>query len=416
MSSEKESNFDPNRVKWTHTNAVIPERLSQCLLFHDKSTGCNWHIRAVINWWPLSDPHSDAAYRKLVDAFRYFLEIVDYPQLQLQADTVTHITFTLADPTSIPPPLGNNGDDGGAPGVDYFIDAVSQLRCDVGVDKKRIRYPRVDALRHHRSLPKYHCSCVTTVRELDCAIHLVEMDGVQYVHKLVHRTYYHPTDSEHIMDEIDAYIAFRGGANIAQIAGLVVSENPYKTAPVSLEKPENRAEVIVGFLLPYYGGGNLWDLTSAVLDGDGVYRYRLKPGSPVAKWARQIGLAIKSMHDAGRAHVDVKPGNVVLDSEGNAKLIDISGTGGWTWEYLSPEMDQIVKGDEDINLGKIPFEIRVGNDYWGYALILDALVRACVYHPDVVLLGDISAEMMLDKPEDRLSLTGALAKLGASKT
>ncbi|KAL2834778.1 hypothetical protein BJY01DRAFT_252858 [Aspergillus pseudoustus] len=85
-------------------------------------------------------------------------------------------------------------------------------------------------------------------------------------------------------------------------------------------------------------------------NGNWIYKFLLKPYSPLAKWASQIGAAIKSMHDAGWTHVDLKPGNVVLDSKNNAKLVDISGTGCWTWEYLSFGMEQIVKGDENIDL------------------------------------------------------------------
>ncbi|KAE8327153.1 hypothetical protein BDV39DRAFT_175904 [Aspergillus sergii] len=57
---------------------------------------------------------------------------------------------------------------------------------------------------------------------------------------------------------------------------------------------------------------------------------------PWRQWPIQIGSALSHFHEAGWAHMDIKPSNVVRDAEGNSILIDISGIGGIThaWRAL----------------------------------------------------------------------------------
>jgi hypothetical protein len=51
-----------------------------------------------------------------------------------------------------------------------------------------------------------------------------------------------PGDTEHIMNEIDALAQFRGQPNIAQLVGLVVSEN-------NLDSPSNWQRIVPYFIL-----------------------------------------------------------------------------------------------------------------------------------------------------------------------
>lgn len=55
-----------------------------------------------------------------------------------------------------------------------------------------------------------------------------------------------------MLDEIDVLENLRGLPGFAQLVGLVVSENPYKTHP-STDIPA----VLTGVLLEYYSGGSL---------------------------------------------------------------------------------------------------------------------------------------------------------------
>jgi serine/threonine protein kinase len=68
------------------------------------------------------------------------------------------------------------------------------------------------------------------------------------------------------------------------------------------------------------------------------------------KWIFQIASGLNHMHSLGVIHRDVKPDNIALDRNGNAKLIDL-GTATFKWQlqadnfpmagtpgYTSPEM------------------------------------------------------------------------------
>lgn len=81
--------------------------------------------------------------------------------------------------------------------------------------------------------------------------------------------------------------------------------------------------MITDFLLKYYPGGTL--------DGR-LEENDFKLNALPIQWAGQIGTALEALHGRGRAHVYIKLSNIVLDANEIAVLINISGTGGYTWE------------------------------------------------------------------------------------
>jgi hypothetical protein len=60
----------------------------------------------------------------------------------------------------------------------------------------------------------------------------------------------------------------------------------------------------------------------------------------------------------------LKPSNIVLDEDGNAILIDISGIGGVTHEWCALEIR------DEISPFDLPIETRQMNDIWAYGKIL----------------------------------------------
>jgi len=66
--------------------------------------------------------------------------------------------------------------------------------------------------------------------------------------------------------------------------------------------------------------------------------------------------------------MDIKHSNIVLDNDGNAILIDISGIGGMTYEWRAPEIQ------DEIDPFDLPFQTRRLNDAWAYGMLLKNIV------------------------------------------
>ena len=177
-------------------------------------------------------------------------------------------------------------------------------------------------------------------------------DKTRYILKMVNRPFYQPRDSEVIRQELQNLEHFKGVAGIVQPAGIAVFSNPYATSARG-----NQQMVVNGILLDYYGGGSLQN----VLDEQRLKEYNWE------RWAIQIGNALCTLHSAGKTHMDLKPSNVVLDNDGNAVLIDISGIGGVTHEWLAPEIR------DEISPFDLPLQTRRMNDTWAYGKVLSEI-------------------------------------------
>lgn len=66
--------------------------------------------------------------------------------------------------------------------------------------------------------------------------------------------------------------------------------------------------------------------------------------------------------------MDIKPSNIVIDTEDNAVLIGIAGTGA-TYEWVAPELRQRIPPLD------IPFEARCWNDLWAFGKLLFELAK-----------------------------------------
>ena len=177
-------------------------------------------------------------------------------------------------------------------------------------------------------------------------------DKTRYILKMVNRPFYQPRDSEVIRQELQNLEHFKGVAGIVQPAGIAVFSNPYATSARG-----NQQMVVNGILLDYYGGGSLQN----VLDEQRLKEYNWE------RWAIQIGNALRTIHSAEKTHMDLKPSNVVLDNDGNAVLIDISGIGGVMYEWLAPEIR------DEISPFDLPLQTRRMNDTWAYGKVLSEI-------------------------------------------
>ncbi|OQD77634.1 hypothetical protein PENDEC_c002G01880 [Penicillium decumbens] len=385
MSAEMPSS--PYRLDFKAFHDWNGDRPSQTLIFHNN--GSSWWIKVEVDW-PLPESILKLGHFQHRATFREFIEAIDFTQLPLLDNTVTSIVLSLAEQRHNPIMIR----DGFQTHTNFYIDMAHQLCYTIAEDPKKVIYPTLD---RDVNVPTIEATCLQNIELVAPAVSTVTFRQQKLAYKTIDRPIYIPEDTKSIMDEVEALALFSGHPNIAQLVGLVVSENPYKTCP-SNDMPT----VVTGFLLEYYSGGSLDKF---------IEESEIQKDSLPIQWATQIGSALETLHAKGRTHLDIKQSNVLLDAEQNAILIDISGTGGYTWEWLSPEIQDIVLNNVELLPWDMPFETRVAADCWAFGKLLLALAEKSGTGSVSEALRSVADGLMETAPEVRVSLGGALAQL-----
>ncbi|KAL4781049.1 putative serine-threonine protein kinase [Aspergillus varians] len=360
---------------------------SQTAIFHNN--GSSWWIQVVADW---SLPMSvvELGYLKRRSIFQHFIEAIDFAQLQLMDNTVTNIALALNGQTQNSIIIR----DGFQNSENYFVTLAHTMCCTITEDPNRVPYPPLD---RYRNLRYFEASHLQVVEVITPTVSMVLVGQHNFAYKSIDSPIYVPGDVEHVLDEIDALSQFRGHSNIAQLVGLVVSENPYKTNP-SADMPP----VITGFLVEYYSEGSL----EQVIEQNGIL-----DDTMLVQWALQVGEALQALHLGGRTHLDIKLSNIVLDSHKNAILIDVGGTGGYRQECLSPEMATSMQQNTEMVPTNAPFTERIATDCWAYGRIVSALAEKGGTAAGADKLRFIARRLTEAIPEARVSLHHTLAQL-----
>lgn len=91
---------------------------------------------------------------------------------------------------------------------------------------------------------------------------------------------------------------------------------------------------VVGFLLPYYAGGDLGQTLSHLAAMDML----CLPDQ--FKWARQVTASLLHVRDSGTYYSDLRPDNLLLSSSKDIILIDFEQRGNW-YSWVPPEVRYI---------------------------------------------------------------------------
>ncbi|EED14485.1 serine-threonine protein kinase, putative [Talaromyces stipitatus ATCC 10500] len=352
---------------------------SQTLVFHDNFS--SWWIKVEIG------------YLKRRAIFQEFVKAIDFGQLDLIDDTVTRISLTLAEQSHKPIPIRNIRNDYQTE-ANFFLSIAHRVSFQIEEDPGRIIYP---ILGQDQDLPIFEASHLQDEKVIAPTVSIVRFKQKRFAYKKIDRPIYEAGDTQHILNEIDALAHFRGQPNIAQLIGLVISGNPYKTRPPTISVP-----VITGFLLEYYTEGCLEQvLAENTVQDDALLR----------RWALQTGRALEILHIQRRTHLDIKPSNIVFDADKNAILIDISGTGGYEWEWLSPEMQKIIQGNAAMAPASTPFDKRVATDCWAYGKLLLTMAKKIGTSSLGKRLQSIGDDLTKTDPKARISLSDALERI-----
>jgi hypothetical protein len=329
-----------------------PSSRSQVLIFRLKNL--SWWVKITLRGEVLCITEEqvgkrNTSKRQRRKEYQDFIRRIDLESLPLLDDTVSEVILEEAGHQSGPTVKIHESDELAA---SPFANLSRQLTYIIREDPLRVIYPLCDEFPSLRKFEITELFEKTEIRE--GVFHVIDAkDKTPYVLKAVNRPLYQPHDTEVIRTELRNLEYFRGELNIVQLAGVAAFTNPYATSTAT-EQPL----VLFGILLVFYPGGSLQSL----FDENRVSEY------PWERWTTQIATAINCMHAAGKAHMDIKPSNVVIDGNENAVLIDISGVGGITHEWRAPETR------DDISPGGLPFEDRQLNDTWAYGKLLSEII------------------------------------------
>ncbi|GIK07169.1 hypothetical protein Aspvir_002825 [Aspergillus viridinutans] len=364
-----------------------PNIRSQTLIYH--SGDSKWWIKVTFKGETSHGLQQKTSKRERRKEFQSFLQHIDYSSLPLLDDTVTEVLLDdLAEPHYATLPLRETEEFTSS----VFATLARTLRYTTREDPSRVVYP---SCHEFPSFPQTNMAELS--HEIDIAAGVSKVFDVHnktpYILKVVNRPLYLPHDTGIIRRELENLGICKGVPNIVQAAGIAVSTNPYMTSSA-----RDQLLVVIGILLEFHSGGSLQEVLNEgrLLD------------HPWESWAIQIATALAHLHGAGITHMDIKPSNVVLDSDGNAILIDISGIGGVTYRWCAPEIR------DEISPTALPFEARRLNDLWACGQLLSEIVSRAEHSPITKMLRQIADCLTKENTQSRMTLLEAISQLEAA--
>ncbi|KAI0103388.1 kinase-like domain-containing protein [Nemania sp. FL0031] len=327
------------------------------------SSSSKWHIKVAFHGTVYSGGFPKRTKRR--NDLENLCLCINFKQLSLFKNTVTELLITHDTNTKgcrLPLVILHDAENG-------FASSARFLRAFMREDPLRVRFP---PYRSDGGSPAEELSHIVKMQELEAGVHKVRVGNNESfsIYKEIDRPLYVPQDSEVLEQELRNLQLFRSTEGIAQLVAAVVSENPYKTT-----NEQDSIRVLRGVLIEYYPNGTLKDaLRSPRPQMDGRWLV----------WGLQIAKALACLHEKGVTHMDLKPSNVVINAEWSAVVIDISGIGGVTPEWLSPRLRK--KANPLIQ----SFETRKQNDIWALGKILFTIAKASKNVVDKELLESVA--------------------------
>lgn len=102
--------------------------------------------------------------------------------------------------------------------------------------------------------------------------------------------------------------------------------------------------------------------------------------------------------------MDLKPTNIVISADGDAKIIDIGGL-ATTREWMPPEFQ------DHLDSTSLPWESRVRGDIWALGRLLSSMIRLELHERKAGLLAEIVRDTTEEHAEKRSELDDVVLKL-----
>ena len=290
------------------------------------------------------------------------------------------------------------------PSVQFF-DTVTNLRLEtsdgrlhVHVTKDEneiIKYPSVDAIAHLRLGFQHEVleSDIHFQSHLSGFVYRVSVNGKSYIKKEIPG----PDMIDEFLYEVNALWDSRDSPHVIDFCAIVLDDD---------------RTCIKGLLISYADRGTLVDI---------IYDNR-DPPLPWArrdKWAQQIVHGLADIHEHGFVQGDFTLSNIVIDSDDNARIIDINRRGcpvGWE----PPEFQGLIGSGQRISMyiGTKSDLFQLGMVLWALAELDDEPERAVqalslenTQSGAPSYLVDWVTSCLEDEPKDRISAKAMLAQL-----
>lgn len=232
-----------------------------------------------------------------------------------------------------------------------FYATVTNLKLETRDDRLHVHvtediheiipYPAAHTVQH-LSCRKFKESELHFESHMSGFVYKVKVEGQIWIKKEIPG----PDSVEEFLYEINALNELVGSKNVIQFKGLVVDESH---------------SVVKGLLIDFAEQGALVDI---LYDNKGQLSW-----SKRERWAEQIVRGLSEIHEAGFVQGDFTLSNIVIDENGEAKIIDINRRGcplGWE----PPEISALVESGQ-----RIAMYIGVKSDLFQLGMVLWALAN-----------------------------------------
>ena len=230
-----------------------------------------------------------------------------------------------------------------------FYDTVTNLKLQTENDRLHVHvvedvteiisYPPVRAI-SHLNCRRVREDELVFDSHLSGFVYKVGVGGQVFIKKEIPG----PDTVDEFLYEINALHQLSGSRSVIKFGGVVL---------------DYKGKFVKGLLISFAEQGALIDV---IYDGEGKISWRRRE-----RWAKQIVQGLSEIHESGFVQGDFTLSNIVIDSDDNAKIIDINRRGcpvGWE----PPEVTALIESNQRISM-----YIGVKSDLFQLGMVLYAL-------------------------------------------